>query len=888
MYDEETLEEASLTIYSEAFTNVATQAAGAIVEHAIGDAYLREKLGKLGVKDIIKVFTGGASSEATAVCKAVLNTEKGKNKMLTALSGVSLVDNGLFILEEAGIILDGYNNCVKAINALSVMNTFAQMDKALIEVFAAMYGCSYNNPTLKKALQDYLSHMNDTQLSRIIKVVKCYADTNLTSLSKSVFKSIQMMYSYGLRDVMVKSVSTFFKYAGEAISAIDWGVYVFDFLWSSTDYDAAMSRVVAAGHMSVVLEKAIERLGDNIKATKSFSNAVILDRGLGLFGELEKYAYKHFIDALNAEGNSLFLTDPLSVMLFGDKSDDYKKEIADLLTKSAKLEGLHCHNLRLERISSKVTGLTPSATSERILEPDFKIVCVRCPVDVYIYDGTVLIASIVGNKITFIANGIKALSYYDEKYICLPSTTDYDIKIEATENGEMNYSVFEYGEEGSLTREVSYEDIDLEKGQIFIGSVNDEPLTPAENYDLETNGGKIDGRKDSADGYDFTQDIGIKLAGNADVGLKVPTQFKLLCSNLPQDAKINWSCDDESVRLVPSDDGLSCEIVAENAGTAVLTAFIAGTDIASELEITVSEKTYTINWYIGDSEVSHTYLYGQKIEVPEVTVPEGYKFLRWSSEIPGTMPAENLDIMAVFEELHSHEYILSETFPATCTKNGSETYICNCGDSYTESVPATGHTYGSWVTSIEPSCTEYGEKIICCTVCEEIVDNDVIAPAGHIPGEWETAVEPTVSSEGKKVKKCIACKEVTAEETIARIIKDDSVIKTPSVSTISYGDAVILHVDESKIPEGGKVEWYPSNGNFIYSVSSDGTTCTITPEKSGDTTFTATIYDADGNPVSTDEQTMTAKAGFFDKIIAFFKKLFGLTKTIPQAFKGIL
>ena len=116
---------------------------------------------------------------------------------------------------------------------------------------------------------------------------------------------------------------------------------------------------------------------------------------------------------------------------------------------------------------------------------------------------------------------------------------------------------------------------------------------------------------------------------------------------------------------------------------------------------------------------------------------------------------------------------------------------------------------------------------------------------------------------------------------------DTLLVPTPTATTISYGDAIVLHVDPSKIPEGGKVEWYPSNSNFAYSVSADGTTCTITPDKKGDTTFTAIIYDAEGNIVSVDKQEMTSKAGFFDKIIAFFKKLFGLTKTIPEAIKVI-
>ncbi len=117
-------------------------------------------------------------------------------------------------------------------------------------------------------------------------------------------------------------------------------------------------------------------------------------------------------------------------------------------------------------------------------------------------------------------------------------------------------------------------------------------------------------------------------------------------------------------------------------------------------------------------------------------------------------------------------------------------------------------------------------------------------------------------------------------------VLDTYLMPTPTETIISYGDSIILHIDPSKIPEGGKVEWYPSNGNFKHSVSSFGTTCTITPEKSGDTTFTAIVYDADGNIVSADNQEMTSKAGFFDKFVAFFRKLFGATKIIPQAFKS--
>lgn len=162
----------------------------------------------------------------------------------------------------------------------------------------------------------------------------------------------------------------------------------------------------------------------------------------------------------------------------------------------------------------------------------------------------------------------------------------------------------------------------------------------------------------------------------------------------------------------------------------------------------------------------------------------------------------------------------------------------------------------------------------------------------HSISDWQIVLNPTVETTGKKIKKCTVCGATVAEETIAKLpkepVKDSSVVKTPSTSSVSYGDSITLHIDASTIPAGGHVEWTASNDNFTYSVSSDGTTCTVSPSASGDTTFTATIYDSDGNAVSIDEQTMTSKAGFFQKIIAFFKKLFGLTKVIPEAIKNIV
>ncbi|MGN0542106.1 MAG: leucine-rich repeat domain-containing protein [Acutalibacteraceae bacterium] len=203
-------------------------------------------------------------------------------------------------------------------------------------------------------------------------------------------------------------------------------------------------------------------------------------------------------------------------------------------------------------------------------------------------------------------------------------------------------------------------------------------------------------------------------------------------------------------------------------------------------------------------------------------------------------------------DTHEHSFTSSVTKGATCTGTGEMTYACKCGYSYTEEISAKGHTVGA----------------------------------------WEVIEEPTTQKEGKKVRKCTECKAEVEQAVIPKLteepVVDDEVVKNPSTSSISYGDSIILHVDSSKIPEDGYVEWTASNGNFDMSVSADGTTCKISPKSSGKTVFTATVYDQNGNIISSDTQEMTAKAGFFDKIIAFFKKLFGMTKTIPEALKNIL
>lgn len=112
-------------------------------------------------------------------------------------------------------------------------------------------------------------------------------------------------------------------------------------------------------------------------------------------------------------------------------------------------------------------------------------------------------------------------------------------------------------------------------------------------------------------------------------------------------------------------------------------------------------------------------------------------------------------------------------------------------------------------------------------------------------------------------------------------------IRKPSTTIISYGDSIILHADVENMPADAKIVWEANNDNFSYQPSEDGKACKISPESKGDTTFTAKIVDENENTICSDDQNMTSKAGFFDKIIAFFKGIFGLNKTYSDTSKTV-
>lgn len=95
---------------------------------------------------------------------------------------------------------------------------------------------------------------------------------------------------------------------------------------------------------------------------------------------------------------------------------------------------------------------------------------------------------------------------------------------------------------------------------------------------------------------------------------------------------------------------------------------------------------------------------------------------------------------------HEHDFVYSEaqSTPATCTTDGVEVKVCDCGEKQETPIPASGHNW-KVIMEIAPTCTESGNIDSRCLNCGKMKYENV-APTGH-----NYPSEPT---EGSRVIRC--------------------------------------------------------------------------------------------------------------------------------------
>lgn len=258
-------------------------------------------------------------------------------------------------------------------------------------------------------------------------------------------------------------------------------------------------------------------------------------------------------------------------------------------------------------------------------------------------------------------------------------------------------------------------------------------------------------------------------------------------------------------------------------------------------------------------------------------------------------------------EYHEHR-LKTHTVKATCTKDGEEYEVCEiCGNTIGEVrvLKAAGHSWqDDFTIDKEATCSEVGSKSVHCSNCSATKYSTEIAKKAHTV-VTDKGVAATCTENGiTEGSHCSSCGAVIAEQKViyatghtdanndgvcdACGFKKESAVnirlglRTEPSSTLNYGETAVIYVTNTDLPEGTRLVWTISGSGINLIPAADGMSCTVKAEEGGTSTVTVTAYDRNGNLLKSDSgrvisasQTIISNASFLQKIIAFFRGIFG-------------
>ena len=249
--------------------------------------------------------------------------------------------------------------------------------------------------------------------------------------------------------------------------------------------------------------------------------------------------------------------------------------------------------------------------------------------------------------------------------------------------------------------------------------------------------------------------------------------------------------------------------------------------VTAELEEIPAPVKYLVTFKVLDQvyaeiQIADGSMIGNDLPASPILVE--YVFKNWKDELGNIVTSETVvtgDMIVVAElelippEIHTHTWDAGIVVKsATCDEDGVMLYTCSsCGDTKTEAIPATGHTYGEWVLEDEDN-----HKKECS--CGDAVREAHTWDAGVV------TVAPTTTTEGIKTYTCTICNGTKTE--VIEKLPDPT-----RLPTITVGDASAKAGKEVTIPVS--ISNNPGLVGLILEFSYDSTVLTLTGYEQGNT-----------------------------------------------------
>lgn len=179
---------------------------------------------------------------------------------------------------------------------------------------------------------------------------------------------------------------------------------------------------------------------------------------------------------------------------------------------------------------------------------------------------------------------------------------------------------------------------------------------------------------------------------------------------------------------------------------------------------------------------------------------------------------------------------------ASCTENGysGDKYCKECGIILSEGavIPALGHDYKVKTPAKKATCVEDGKEAdLQCSRCGDVIEGDVIPATGHKWGKWKVTKEPTALKTGTKERTCSNC-GAKETETIPKLKATMKI--SPTKKTIKAKKSFTLKI--SNLAKGDSIKSVKSNKTKIVTVKKVKTnTYKVTGKKKGKAVITVTL-----------------------------------------------
>ncbi len=369
-------------------------------------------------------------------------------------------------------------------------------------------------------------------------------------------------------------------------------------------------------------------------------------------------------------------------------------------------------------------------------------------------------------------------------------------------------------------------------------------------------------------------------------------------------------------------------VVEEFTATGTETVAVLYGGFSDDILVEVVPRKFNLTLRSGSSYSVVSYFEGDEIAKPDNPEMAGYDFAGWNPEIPQFMPENDLVVEASWiartdtpytVEIYEmdDEGIYLKTIETKKGQTDSEVSVAY--------LPKEGFSLNSQ-KSVESGVVSAEEPLVLKVYFDRItytlttVVDGVSTPATYLYGakvsepvipmksgykfiKWDGTIPETMPAENVTVtavfEKCYICpdcgEEILGKEAIDAHIAAEAKMKAKikiknnnGSKTINYGETLRLTASVTDMPADTAIYWFidgvKKGEGEIFNVSFESGTKTVEVklvDSSGNV-----LKNASGNEIK-DSESVTVKAGFFQKLISFFKNLFGSNRTVIQSIKDL-